>query len=226
MIKIVKNTDISTIKILGLSIPAGQSFTIPETKWAYLSQFLTCVNNSAELRNYINTGKLVINNGSQDLDPTTGIEWLRLLHSNKASDQIFNNTSNGFTASTTQTAIEEAKNSLLEKNRFCLQAGFDGGASSGRWLEFIGNVSSDAAPFIIPFSCALKEITVSCQGSTTATITIYKNGSSLTSISVSSNYKAKVSGLSLSLSSLDEISVKVSSGYMSKPFLTMFFKVD
>jgi hypothetical protein len=66
----------------------------------------------------------------------------------------FDNATNGFVSDDVQTAIEEIKQYIVSKGRFSVTAGFDGNASTGRWLEFITNTASgpsgSGVGFVVP----------------------------------------------------------------------------
>lgn len=145
-----------------------------------------------------------------------------------ASDDFFDNSTNGFASNNVQSAIEEAKNTAEGKARWLASPGFDGTASVGRYLEFSSNVNSNQSGLVVPRSASLKELSLALNTSGTITFTIYKwNGSaetSLTTISTSSSRKSIVTGLDILLNSNDELRVKCTSGSGSRPILYMFFQ--
>lgn len=122
-----------------------------------------------------------------------------------------------------QTAIERLKQYAENVARFCVACGFDGTASTGRWLEFITNNPSNSTPFVIPKNAYLREITISCSSNSTSTTTIFKNSLATQSITLSNQRKKSETNLNISFNSLDEISVQVTSGSASKPMVFMFF---
>ena len=146
-----------------------------------------------------------------------------------AEDIKFNNASNGFTSTNVQAAIEEAKNTASGGTaRWMASPGFDGTASSGRYLEFSSNVDSNQSGLVIPLACTLKEISLALNTSGTVTFTVYTwNGTtetSITTISTSSSRKAIVTGLNIALVTNAEIRVKCTSGSGARPIVFMFFK--
>lgn len=137
----------------------------------------------------------------------------------------FDNSTNGFTANEVQSAIEEAYQLGANASRGPTICGFDGTASSGRWLEFFANNPSNNSPFILAEDAELIALSVvTASGSSTGTVTIYKNGVSLTTISLTAQKKNAINGLTLSLLELDEISAQVTSGSISRPNLYMFIR--
>ena len=123
-----------------------------------------------------------------------------------------------------QEAIEYVKDFAAGSIGFNIQCGFDGNAGVGRWLEFLTNVASDDTPFVLPVDSALKAISIASQAIATVTITIYKNGIALETISLSSQYKNNKTGLSHSLSALDELSIRVTSGSCSRPVMCLLLQ--
>ena len=136
----------------------------------------------------------------------------------------FDNSTNGFTATDTQSAIEEAKSSAIGTARYVIQCGFDGSASHGRYLEFIGNVACDQTPYVVAANIQLRELSISVAANATVTVSIIKNGSTVESISLSGSKKAIKTGLSVSFSALDEMQFKVTSGSCSKPLVLAFIQ--
>lgn len=122
-----------------------------------------------------------------------------------------------------QTAIEALKAYTETVARFCVASGFDGTASSGRWLEFITNNASNTTPFVLPRNAKLSEISISCAANATTTVTVFKNGVAWQTISLAAARKNSVTGLSLTANSLDEISIQVTSGSSSRPMVYLFF---
>lgn len=136
----------------------------------------------------------------------------------------FDNTTNGFTSTEAQSAIEEAKNTASDASRGPTLCGFDGNAATGRWLEFYANNPSNGNPFIIAEPVELVAVSVSASTNSTGVITIFKNGVSLQTISLSASRKNRIKGLLHSLTDLDELSVQVTSGSITKPVLYMFIR--
>ena len=144
---------------------------------------------------------------------------------NVAVSTPFNNSINGFVATDVQTAIEEAKSSAEGKVRYNATCGFDGNASSGRYLEFITNISSSLTPFVIAEKSYLKSISIGTNGNSTTTVTIYKNGVALETIATSGTSKNNKKNLTHILNELDGISASVTSGSSSRPMVFLFFQI-
>lgn len=137
----------------------------------------------------------------------------------------FDNTSNGFTATDAQTAIEEAKLTAANASRGPTVAGFDGNASTGRWLEFYSNNPSDSNPFIVAENSQLIAVSIVTGAATaTGTAAIKRNGTTIQSISLTAQKKNAVDSLALNLVPLDELSIQISSGSISRPTVYMFIR--
>lgn len=136
----------------------------------------------------------------------------------------FDNSTNGFISEEVQSAIEEAYNLGAATSRGPTICGFDGNASSGRYLEFFANNPSNNNPFIVAENNRLTAVSVSSSSNSTGTITIFKNGVSVQTISLSASRKNAISGLSVDFAALDEISASVTSGNISRPTLFMFIR--
>lgn len=95
----------------------------------------------------INDGKLKVFNSTKN-------RWLVL---GDAEDVVFDNSSNGFTATNVQDAIEENKT----KGRFTIVATFNGSIGNNTWLGYTHELPGNEVPIAIPLNCVLKEITFS-----------------------------------------------------------------
>lgn len=129
----------------------------------------------------------------------------------------------GLSSTEVQSAIEEARATAPgTASRFVVFGGFDGTATTGRWLEIVANVASNVSGFVIAEPSILKAISIATENNSTTSVGIYKNGVLLTTISLSAAQKGRVSGLNFSLAELDELSMKVESGSSGKPIVGLF----
>jgi hypothetical protein len=145
--------------------------------------------------------------------------------SNPVAEGIpFDNDSNGLTADQVQAAIEEVYTLAANASRGATICGFDGSAVTGRWLEFFSNNPSNGNPFIIAEASELVALTISASANSTGTVTVFKNGVALTTISLSNSRKDAISGLELGLASLDELSLQVTSGTITRPTVSLFIR--
>jgi len=130
----------------------------------------------------------------------------------------FDNATNGFTSIEVQSAIEEAKTTAEGKARFVIALGFDGNGSTGRWLELATNVPSDISGYIFPVDSYIKEFSGVCASSTTVVFGVYKNAVQIDTLTLSSVRKATKT-VTLTATSLDELSVKINSGSCVRPMV-------
>jgi hypothetical protein len=137
----------------------------------------------------------------------------------------FDNATNGFVSTDVQSAIEEARNNAQSKARYAVSGGFDGNASSGRYLEFNSNVDSNQSGYVNANASWLKEISCVCQTSSTITFTIAKvGGADLATCVITASRKGITTGLTIPVVSLDELTVRVTSGSCSRPITWLFFQ--
>jgi hypothetical protein len=128
----------------------------------------------------------------------------------------------GVTADEVQTALEQIYNLAKNASRGAIGCGFDGNASTGRWLEFFANNPSNDSPFVVPEPGILRAISASSTSNATCVITVFKNGVSVATLSFSAAQAARDKTLNVSVTDLDEISVQVTSGSISRPTFFMF----
>lgn len=226
MEKIVKNISASPYQIVdvGVTIPASSSYTVPDQDYLLWSA-------SRNFIQGVTGGILLANDGYADFGVSGSINFMD--YPDRAINQRFYDNSirgNGFTSKTTQEAIEEAKNTAEGKMRYLASCGFDGNASSGRYLEYNSNVDSNQSGFVLAVASILKELSIAVQSSSTVTFSVYNwNGTTetlLTSISLSSARTGRVTGLSVSLAALSEIRIKCTSGSCSRPIVFQYFQVS
>jgi hypothetical protein len=96
---------------------------------------------------------------------------------------------------------------------------FDGNAVVGRWLENAANVPTDLTKCIIAGNKNLRAISMATNGASTCTVTIFKNGVALNTISTSAIAKNTKLNLSHPLVDKDEISAQVTSGSSTRPVI-------
>ena len=148
------------------------------------------------------------------------IKWIR----DVARSIFFDNSTNGYTSTNVQEAIEEGDQSAANASRGPTVCGFDGTASTGRWLEFYANNPSNSNPFVVAEPSELIAISISAASNSTGTVTIFKNGVSIQTISLSASRINRINGLAHSLTDLNEISVQITSGSISRPTVFLFIR--
>lgn len=89
----------------------------------------------------------------------------------------FDNSSNGFTATQVQAAIEEAKTSAPGKARASITTIFNAAISNNQWLGFSDQLPGDTVPIRIPWNCVMTEVAVSWVGTAVdGQLKFFKNG--------------------------------------------------
>lgn len=132
----------------------------------------------------------------------------------------------GIVSNTVQKAIIEVYNEAHgSSSRFNLFFGFDGTATTTRWLEQSKAIPSNNSPYIVAENSIIKTLSVSVDAITTATLGLYKNGVLLTSISLSGQKIKTIAGLNFSLIAGDQLSAKPTAGSFSKPAFNIGIQV-
>lgn len=106
--------------------------------------------------------------------------------------------------------------------------GYGGKANTGRYLEFVSGNASNTGPFVVVINGFLVALSVSANAITTATVGVYKLSDLTTPIAtveLSSQQTNYVLDLNVPLVKGDLLAVKVVSGSMVKPFVTLYFGV-
>jgi hypothetical protein len=89
----------------------------------------------------------------------------------------FSNAINGFTATESQAAIEEAKNTAPGKARVAITTTFNGTVGANQWLGYNELLPGNQVPILLPFACTLKEVSVTWVGAAVdGQIKFFKNG--------------------------------------------------
>ena len=90
------------------------------------------------------------------------------------------------------------------------------GTASNRWLQLFDSIPSDQVPFVMSEAGTIKTLAIATNGTSTVTVTIYKNGVLLDTISTAGTaVNTKIVTHSLTVN--DELSAKVTAGSASKP---------
>jgi len=103
------------------------------------------------------------------------------------------------------------------------QMGKNGNSGVGKWLDFHHNISSKDVPFSVPEAIQLTKISADIKLSSTVTFTIFKNGSPLETLTITSDTSNEKIGLTHSIIVGDSLSVKVTSGTSFSPTFHLFF---
>lgn len=133
-----------------------------------------------------------------------------------AASTPFDNSTNGFTSTDVQAAIEEAKTTAEGKARYIVPFGFDGNGAAGRWLESFTNIPSNISGYVVAKPAIIKELTLACSASTTITIGVYNNAVQIATLVMVTSKVFEVDK-NINITTLNEISAKIESGTCTRP---------
>lgn len=112
------------------------------------------------------------------------------------------------------------------QSRFATTCGFDGSASTGRYLEFSSNVDSNQSGFVIPRTLLIKELSFAIQTASAVTFQVIRFTTVetvLTTINtIAGQRKTQVTGLNITMLAGEEIRVKCSAGTGSRTVFAIF----
>lgn len=144
--------------------------------------------------------------------------------SDVAESVPFDNTSTAFVSDNVQDAIIEAYNIASNASRGPTVVAYDGVANVGRYLEFYSNNPSSTNPFVISEPAQLIALSISASVNSTGTVTIYKNGVGVQTLSLAASRTNRIKGLTHLFTDLDEISASITSGSISRPTVFLFIR--
>jgi hypothetical protein len=107
----------------------------------------------------------------------------------------------------------------------CLNFGYNGTANQNRWYEVISNNPTNpntGTPFVVAGVKAIRAMSISVDSTSTSTLTLFKNGIALDTISLSNAKKNTKLNLNHLLLDQDELSVQLTSGTQSRPNFTLW----
>lgn len=178
MSKILKNTTLSDYfwGEPGINVPASGQVTIPFTKYLEVSQTEAI----SEITADINSGDIVVNDGTNDLSASEGIAYLQ--YPDDANNILFTGTTSGLSSNTAREAIDEAAenaDTALNTPRYTLLLQHNGTVSNGTFLGYSSLIPGDAIPVLIPISSDLIEFTFSNQNSNADYTLEFRKGSTV-----------------------------------------------
>ena len=154
----------------------------------------------------------------------------RSIQTQVASTIPFDNSSNSFTASEAQSAIEEARNTAIGTPRYTIPLVMNGSLSNGDWVTY-SNLTPDSS-ILIPVNCVLKEITWSNSDTNRSfDMVFYKNGRTTTPYATRQIRNLQygiITGLSDSFVAGDRLDIKyVDQGLNASDLIVvLFFQVS
>lgn len=126
-----------------------------------------------------------------------------------------------------QDAVTNAANTAGQA-RYAVIYGYNGNSVATRYLEIFQNTNSADSPYVVPQTTELVTLSVSTLNSVaSATFTVYQNGSSVATLTITSSDKAyAVLSPVITLAAGDEIAVAHTSGSnVSNVIFAVHFKI-
>lgn len=131
----------------------------------------------------------------------------------------------------TSLVSENVRDAIIEtllnagSSRFAVIFGYNGNASSTRYLEMFQSVPSSTSPFVVAEIGEIVSLSISTKNTATLTATVYVNAVAITTISLAAAASGYISGLTEFLNPGDVISAAVTSGSGQDPILSVNVKV-
>lgn len=166
--KWIKNIHIAEIRVLGIGIPSGSYFKIPDQK-------MNAFSFEPKLEDFINTDKAVLSkDGIVDLNKADSLSFLKVL-SNASQISIG---IPGFSAKDLVELIKEAKNTAPGTGGLpYFQAHYGDQAPTNKWVEITANNFGNKTGFVFHFPCVMRSISVSNDNALAEfDVNFYKNG--------------------------------------------------
>lgn len=205
MSKILKNITVSDIEIsdTGITLAASSSYTLTHQEYLLWAASVDIITN-------INTGDVVVNDGYNDLSIADGKSFIG--YPDTALGQRFlsePDRSNGFTARTTQEAIEQGRTSGI--GTVLPYPFISNGNSSNKWLgTYEASHFSNENPLVLPQNSDLKGMTfMSIDNDVDIDIEVYCNGTLAKTFEIRNKRFAYIVGVSPPVTMLqgDRVSV-------------------
>lgn len=144
-------------------------------------------------------------------------------HTQTASSLPVDDSTLPYTAATTQEALEQTI-TASGASRLPVTLAYNGNASN-KWLEIFASISSDSVPFLMAEPGVVRTLALTTNGTSTVTVTLYKNGVLLDTISLTAATGASKL-TSHTLLAGDKISAKVTDGSASNPIFCVTIQVS
>lgn len=137
----------------------------------------------------------------------------------------FDGTAEAYVADNVRDAIIEARNTATGRARYPLAAGYDANANTGRWLEWTKGIPSNTSSIALPRKSLLAELSLSSRGVNTATVTVFRNGGAVQTISLAAEQTKTLSFLNQTFLVNDRVSIQVTAGSITEPILFMWYEI-
>lgn len=170
MAKIIRNESGSTAQIINRDIDDGDSYDVPPSMWADLTQ-------DTALHALVSSGDYVVNDGTDDLSAADGVAHLVSFTGTSWADDVkFDNSSNDFDSDNTHDAIEEARtNSIITSDTV---TGSSTASTTSSTYSLISGmtITPPAGKYLVLFSCSAATTSVNGTGD----VALFSGGSEVT----------------------------------------------
>lgn len=176
MSKIIKNTTGTDIEIeaIGRTIPTSGQVLFPPTDYLLLADPDTIT----EITSDVNAGNLIINDGTNDLSASEGLDYLQ--YPDDATNIRFTPTSL-IPDDTVQEAIQNGVSNALNAPRYTIPLLYNGTVSNNEFIGYTNLIPGDSTPIIVPKTGFLEEYTFSNRNSNADyTIELRRNSTTAT----------------------------------------------
>ena len=175
--KILRNTTLADIELLeiGLTIPASGQVEVNTESFLDLA----ADNSITELTPLINSGDIIVNDGTVDLSAADGLTYIA--YPDDAASSLYDNTSSGLAANTVQKAIDEIASSSTDNNfaYFPIWAEENAGLGNNQREWSFGNGATGDIGIVLPIDAQLVAVSYNADAAGTNTeIAVVQNSSS------------------------------------------------
>lgn len=133
-----------------------------------------------------------------------------------ASSVPFDSSTDGFTATDVQSAVEEAKATARgQATRYCVSFTQTGGTTAGSYVRFCGGTTSNLTPYVVPETGKIVAMSVSVSAANAGIVvfSIMRSGASISSITLPAGATVGfTNGLTIVVAPGDGLSIMCASG--------------
>lgn len=124
-----------------------------------------------------------------------------------------------------QDAIEKLDAEIAGRFSWHFGASSDNSNVTNRFIEREGSTRTNQSPFVVWYDCTLEAISLSSNAASTWTAEVYKNGVSVATLASGGNQYAQSTGVNVSFTAGDRVSMYVNGTSANKPSIdTLFFR--
>ena len=199
-------TDTSEYLFVFTGTTTGQIFKLPDATTLLVGRTFQLWNSGTQQIS-------VTNNGNTTLLTAGSSHRVTLI-------LIDNSTTNG-------TWAQEITSGSTLSGVVTINASYTAAANSGRYLEFYPANSSNASPFLILTPSTIVAMSVVCSANSTGTASVYRTSdlaTPITGLSLTGASTNSVINLNIALATNDKLAVKISSGSLQKPGVSIYVR--